>query len=117
MVVALSKGKARGVGVITVLQSASNIFFSLLLGAFALALCAIYSPDLLEALQINASYLKDDILYVLTSLGTSSNVNVWIRFLVQDEQLVFMGFVIFMRVLLALMMWGINSMLGIGREA
>lgn len=97
---------------VRVFQSASNIFFSLLLGAVALAMCAFYAPDFLETLQIRASYLKDDILHVLTSLGTTSAVNVWIRFLVQDEQLVFMGFVIFMRVLLALLMWGINTCVG-----
>lgn len=98
-----------GVNVIRVFQSASNIFLSLLLGAFAIALCAIYLPELLEALQIRASHLKDDILWVLTSLGTTANVNVWIRFLVQDEQLVFMGFVIVMRIFLALLMWSVSS--------
>lgn len=93
-----------------VIESVFNIFFSLLFGAVALAMCALYAPDTLEMLQINASYLKDDILVVLTGLGTDSSVNVWIRFLVQDEQLVFMGFVILMRVLIALFFWGVNSL-------
>lgn len=93
-----------------VIESVFNIFFSLLFGAVALALCALYAPETLEALQIQANFFKDDILVIMTSLGTTANVNVWIRFLVQDEQLVFMGFVIVMRVLIALMFWGVNSL-------
>lgn len=92
-----------------VLQSISSIVFSLLLGAVALALTAIYAPDTLELFQINAGFLKDDILLVMTNLGTKSNVNVWVRFLVQDEQLVFMGFVIAVRVVLAFVYWGLFS--------
>lgn len=99
-----------GWSVTRVFQSTANIFFSLLLGAFALALCAIYAPEMLELLQIKASLLKDDILWGLTSLGTKANVNVWVRFLVQDQQLVFMGFVIFMRISLALIMWAVGGL-------
>ncbi|MEM1419405.1 MAG: hypothetical protein AAF661_14045 [Pseudomonadota bacterium] len=93
-----------------VLESVANIFFSLLLGALGLALTAIYAPYTLESVQIQAGFLKEDLVAMLTSLGTEPQVNVWIRFLVQDEQLVFMGFVILMRVLIALTFWGIRSM-------
>lgn len=104
-------GGENGVGDMRrVIESVFNIFFSLLFGAIALAFCAFYAPETLESMQINASFLKDDILAVLTGLGTDSSVNVWIRFLVQDEQLVFMGFVILMRVLIALFFWGVNSL-------
>ncbi len=94
----------------SVIEAVLTIFFSLILGAVSLALCAFYAPDFLEALQINAGFFKEDLLAILTSFGTQSNVNVWIRFLVQDEQLVFMGFVIVSRVVLSLFFWGLRGL-------
>ena len=91
-------------------RALSTIFFSLLLGAIALALCAIYFPETLEEIQIQADHLRKNILYSLsTHFGTTSSVNVWLRFLLQDQQLVFMGFVIVARVavfsLLSFLSW------------
>ena len=81
-----------------------NIFLSLLVGAFALALCAYYFPEWLESFQIQASKLKDGLLDAMKSAGSSPSINVWVRFLVQDEQLVFMGFVIVARIILFLLL-------------
>ena len=92
------------------IEAIFSIFFSLIMGAIGLALCALYAPGFLESLQINASFLKDDILIIFTSLGTQSNVNVWIRFLLQDEQLVFMGFVIASRIIITLFFVLIDSL-------
>ena len=81
-------------------RATTNIFLSLLLGAVALALCALYFPEQLEFLQIQANHFKDWLLSSMKSIGSTSAVNVWVRFLVKDEQLVFMGFVIVSRILL-----------------
>ena len=77
-----------------------SIALSLIVGAMALALCAYYFPDQLEALQISASYFKDAMMTALTNAGSKASINVWIRFLLSDEQLVFMFFVIGARVVL-----------------
>lgn len=86
------------------IRAVLNIFLSMLVGAFALALCAYYYPEWLESFQIQASKLKDWILETMKSAGSTSSINVWLRFLVQDEQLVFMGFVIAARVGLFLLL-------------
>jgi len=93
------------------IRAALNIFLSLLLGAIALALCAYYAPDWLEFLQIEAGYLKDWILSTMKAAGSTSSINVWVRFLVQDEQLVFMAFVIVTRVLLYFVLSFIASLI------
>ena len=91
------------------IESILTIVFSFILGMIGIALCAIYAPNLLEALQINASFLKDDLLVLLTSAGAESNVKVWVRFLIADEQLVFLLFVIVSRIVLSLFFWFLRS--------
>ncbi|MEO1330247.1 MAG: hypothetical protein AAFW46_11340 [Pseudomonadota bacterium] len=91
------------------IESILTIVFSFILGMIGVALCAIYAPEVLEALQINASFLKDDLLVLLTSAGAESNARVWIRFLVADEQLVFLLFVILSRIVLSLFFWFLRS--------
>lgn len=92
-----------------VVQSVLNIVASLLLGAVAFALTAIYASDTLFMIQDGASSVEQVLLAGFQSAGAESNVMVWIRFLVSDQQLVFLGFVILMRVLIALLFWMLES--------
>lgn len=92
------------------IESILTILFSFVLGMIGIALTAIYAPEILEMLQINAEGVKDTLLVTLTSLGTESNVKVWIRFLVSDEQLVFLLFVILARIILSLFFWGLRGL-------
>ncbi|MEM6548066.1 MAG: hypothetical protein AAF713_10025 [Pseudomonadota bacterium] len=95
-----------------IVEATLTIFLSLFLGALGLACCALYAPETLEVLQIGANHAKDDILAILTGLGTEAGVNVWVRFLVQDEQLVFIGFVIAMRIGLSVLFALLAGMVG-----
>jgi len=89
----------RGFKVARVLAATSNIFFSLLLGAVALAVVAVQWPGVMEDIINVAANLKEH----LTNTGLASKYNVWIKFLLQEQQLVFMGFVIVTRIVLAML--------------
>jgi len=89
----------RGHKVARVLAAAGNIFFSLLLGALALAFTAVQFPDTMDQIINIASGVKD----YLTNTGLATKYNVWVKFLLSEQQLVFMGFVIITRILLALL--------------
>lgn len=89
----------RGFKVARVIAATSNIFFSLLLGAVALAVVAVQWPGVMEDIINVATGLKD----YLTNTGLASKYNVWIKFLLQEQQLVFMGFVIVTRIILAIL--------------
>ena len=82
-----------------VLAATANIFFSLLLGAIALAFVAVQWPGTMEHILNMASGVKDQ----LTNTGLASKYNVWIKFLIGEQQLVFMGFVIVTRIILAML--------------
>jgi len=82
-----------------VLAAAGNIFFSLLLGAIALAFVAVQWPETMESILNMASGVKEH----LTNTGLAPKYNVWIKFLIGEQQLVFMGFVIVTRILLAML--------------
>ncbi len=84
-----------------VIAAASNIFFSLILGAIALAFCAVQYPEITNEMLVFAEGLKRK----LTNSGIPVQYNIWIKFLIQEQQLVFMFFVIIMRVLFALVVW------------
>lgn len=103
------------------IQSVLSLVASLVLGAVAFTITAIYAPNTLEAVQINAGYLQDAVLLTSQSLGAEANVNVWLRFLVSDQQLVFLGFVILVRVILASIFWlfeaAWSAVVGGGRRA
>ena len=89
-----------------VLAATANIFFSLLLGAVALAFVAVQFPEIMQVLLTWASWLADQI----TGTRLDPKYNVWVMFLIDERQLVFLGFVIVMRILLA----SITNALGIG---
>lgn len=95
--------KARGAGfagenpnVLRMLLSIGNIVLSLILGAVLLALVGVHSPETLSALLRWAHSVKE----VITGTSLDPKYNVWIEFLLDDRQLVFMFFVVFARILL-----------------
>ena len=85
--------------------SLGNVFFSLILGALALAFCWIYLPEFTLSLFKYASSLREWIF----SQGMSAKYEVMVRALVDDRQIVYMGFVLLSRLavslLLAFMYW------------
>ena len=95
-----------------VIAAAVNIFFSLFLGALALAFCAVQYPSLVNNFLIVAEGLKHNI----TTTDIPVQYNIWIKFLLQEQQLVFMFFVIIMRVIFALIVWGVNSIFFMARK-
>lgn len=94
------------------LAAAANIFLSLLLGAIALAFLAVQFPDIIQTLLNSAGWLRDQV----TGTGLDPKYNIWLTFLIDERQLVFLGFVIVMRILLALIIGGVAGMLGMGRR-
>ena len=91
-----------------VLIAAVNIFLSLIFGAIALVVVAIQFPGFFEVLLDGAGWIENQI----TTTGLDPAYNNWVRFLIRDEQLVFLGFVIVMRIMLAMVIGGISGMLG-----
>ncbi len=71
--------------------------------AFVLAILTIiflglnYPPAVSESLRW-ARYAKD----IITGTGLNPSYNVWLEFLLEDRQLVFIGYTIIMRMMLAL---------------
>ncbi len=82
-----------------VLFSIGNIVLSLILGAVLLVFVAFNSPETLSASLHWAHSVKE----VITGTSLSPKYNVWIEFLLDDRQLVFMGFVVLARILLGLL--------------
>lgn len=78
--------------------ASANIFFSLILGAIALVFVSIQFPDVFSAVLDLAGWFKRQI----TSTGLETRYNNWVRFLIGEEQLTFMFFVVTTRILLAL---------------
>lgn len=83
----------------SIVRAGGIIFLSLLLGAVALAYVGVNYPDALDSMLDRASDFKT---WLLAHSGLESKYNVWVKFLVQEQQFVFMFFVILMRLLLLL---------------
>ena len=81
----------------SILFSTGNVFSSLVLGALAFGFVFIKYPAAMEQILNLAAGLK----LWLTSRGVSPEYNNWIRVLLEERQLVFMGFTIVTRVLIA----------------
>lgn len=81
-----------------ILLSTGNILLSLILGALLMALVAIYSPETLSELLGWARSFKS----LITGTGLSAKYNIWLELLLEERQLLFMGFTIFARILLGL---------------
>ena len=83
----------------SIVRAGGVIFLSLLLGAIALAYVGVEHPGYLDSMLDRASDFKS---WLLAHSGLEAKYNVWVKFLVQEQQFVFMFFVIVMRLLLLL---------------
>jgi len=83
----------------SIVRAGGVIFLSLLLGAIALAYVGVEHPGYLDSMLDRASDFKT---WLLAHSGLEAKYNVWVKFLVQEQQFVFMFFVILMRLLLLL---------------
>lgn len=86
-----------------ILLSVGNIVFSLILGALLMAFVAIYSPETLSVLLGWARNVKS----VITGTGLNPKYNIWLEILLEERQLLLMGFTVFARILLALIAYPI----------
>lgn len=84
----------------SIARAGGIIFLSLLLGAIALAIVGVEYPSYLDAMLDRASDFKT---WLLSHSGLEAKYNVWVKFLVQEQQFVFMFFVIVMRLVLLLL--------------
>jgi hypothetical protein len=85
--------------VLRVLFSIGNIVFSLILGALLLVFVGVHWPEMLSASLRWAHSVKE----VITGTSLDPKYNVWIEFLLDDRQLVFMFFIVLARILLGLL--------------
>lgn len=83
-----------------------NVLMSLVLGAIAFGFVFIKYPDLMGQILDWASGLKQ----WLITRGLTTEYNNWIRVLLEERQLVFMGFTVVVRVVLSIIT-GIGSWL------
>lgn len=91
-----------------ILGATFTIFFSVILGAVALAFVAVQAPDILQTLLNSAGWVEDRI----TGTGLDPTYNIWIEFLIDQRQIVFLGFVIVTRVILATIVSASAGLLG-----
>jgi len=84
----------------SIARAGGIIFLSLLLGALALAYVGVEYPAVFDEMLDRASDFKT---WLLSHSGLEAKYNVWVKFLVQEQQFVFMFFVIVMRLVLLLL--------------
>ncbi|MGI9426148.1 MAG: hypothetical protein ACR2PA_23425 [Hyphomicrobiaceae bacterium] len=94
---------------VQIFRAGGIIFLSLLLGALAMVYVGIEHPIALEGMLIQASHFKEA-LTDTSNTGLDVRYNVWVKFLLQEQQFVFMFFVIVMRIILLLVFSGIPSL-------
>ena len=87
--------------VLRALFSVGNIVLSLILGAVLLVFVGVHWPEALSASLRWAHDVKE----IITGTPLNPKYNVWIEFLLDDRQLVFMFFIVLARILLALIAW------------
>jgi hypothetical protein len=77
----------------------TNIFVSMVIGAIAMGVVWYLDPEVMEGLFRSASVVKDWIV----NLGIPPKYNNFLMFLIEERQIVFMGFVIATRFVLAVL--------------
>jgi hypothetical protein len=92
--------------VLRILLSAGSILLSLILGALLMALVAVYSPETLSVLLAWARSFKA----VITGTSLDAKYNIWLEILLEERQLLFMGFTIFARIILGLLAYPFAGM-------
>ncbi len=87
--------------------STGSVISSLVLGAIAMALVGIYSPETLSLMLGWARSLKS----YLTSTGLSPKYNIWLELMLEERQLLFAFFTIATRVVISAVLDGLHSLL------
>ncbi len=93
------------------LGSMINIFLSVLVGALVFALVGWKFPETMQTLLLNGGWVEDQI----DTAGLPAQMNIWVIFLIQSEQIVFLGFVIISRMILAVLGSGLARTFGLAR--
>lgn len=91
-----------------ILLSTGNIFVSLVLGALAFGYVFLQYPDVMSSLLDTAN----DVKLWLTNRGIATEYNNWMRVLLDERQLVFMGFTIAVRFLLSIVFFFTGFLFG-----
>ena len=92
-----------------VLRATATIFVSVILGAIVFAYMAVQFPDAMESIFAAGGYVRG----ILVDSGVvPPKYNVWVMFLVAEQQLVFLGFVIIVRILMAMIGGAIGGQFG-----
>src|SRR4051794_36243632 len=81
------------------LFASTSLFFSLVLAAIAMGVVVLFAPEAMERLFHGAGDVKT----WLVSRGIPSKYNVFLQFLIEERQLVYMSFVVIARILLGIL--------------
>jgi hypothetical protein len=93
------------------LLSTGNIFVSMVLGAIAMGAVWYWQPEVIQSLFVYANGVKA----WLVSRGISAEYNNFLWFLIEEKQLVFMGFTIVVRIVLAILAAFFAALFGLNR--
>ncbi len=96
-------------------MSVGNLIFAFFLGAVVLVITAIQFPGIFENILDSADAVKT---YVTNAIPVSEGGRLYknlVRYFIEEQQLVFMFFVIVARVILSLLMWVVSSLMGMAR--
>jgi hypothetical protein len=84
--------------VVRTILAAGNMITAFILAILTIIFLGLNYPTAISASLRWARTAKD----VITGTGLNPSYNVWLEFLLEDRQLVFIGFTIIMRMILAL---------------
>ena len=90
------------------LLGTSTLFVSFVLGAIALVYVGIQAPWVLDMMLGWARTVKD----LITGTALDQQYNIWVKFLLEEQQLVFMFFTIGARIVLGLIGGLFSMMMG-----
>jgi hypothetical protein len=79
--------------------AAGNMVAAFLLAALTIVFLALNYPPAISASLRWARVAKD----IITGSGLNPSYNIWLEFFLEERQLVFVGFTILMRIVLALL--------------
>lgn len=100
-----------------VIASVANLFFSIFLGAFALALTVIYAPDTANALMASAGGVATAMNASMREMTSSGQVQFLLDYFIDRRQILLLGFVIAVRILISLGFWAFSSMFSSARAS
>lgn len=84
---------------------------SLIIAAMIIGYLAINSAGTLGACLDTATAVKGWLTNT-TNTGMPAEYNIWLQFFIHEQQLVFMFFVIIVRMVLAMLWWGVDRAFG-----